>query len=388
MAEFMELLETIRSDEASRRRIFEGDGRGVRSIEGRETPQYKAKLTEAALLVANVYEGRRPMRLLMEALSTSDFPLLFGDIIDRQLLANYQETVPTWDSYTKRATVRDFRSVNRFAVSGAEGVLDPVNEQEEYPARTLGEARYQYAVVKHGARIPFSWEAMINDDLDALKDIPARFARASRRSEEKFVTELFVDTNGPHASLYTSGNANIVTGNPVLSVAGLQTGFQVLAAQRDSDGEPIRIEAVTLVVPPALEVTAQNILNATIIRMTANGGATGQEIEAANWMRAKVKLAVNPYIPIVAATADGNTSWYLFADPANGRPALELGFLRGYEQPQIFMKSPNATRVGGGAVDPMDGDFDTDSIQYKVRHVFGGSRIDPKMTVASEGDGS
>jgi len=389
MAEFMELLETIQAEEASRARLFKGAGRGVRSVGGRDGPQYKARLKEALLLVASVYEGRRPLRVLQEAMTTSDFPLLFGDILDRQLLGKYAETPQVWSLVAKRATVRDFRSVSRFAIDGAEGVMDTVAEQAEYPARTIGETRYTYAVQKRGFRVPFSFEAMVNDDLDALKDIPERAARAARRSEERFVTELHVDANGPHASLYTSGNANIVTANPALSIAGLQTAMTVLGNQVDSDGEPISIEAITLEVPPALEVTAQNILNATEIRaLTDGGGVSAQSLVARNWMAGRMKLAVNPYIPLVASSANGGTMWSLFASPAVGRPALELGFLRGYEQPQIFMKSPNATRVGGGAADPMDGDFDTDSIQYKVRHIFGGARIDPRLTVASQGDGS
>ena len=388
MAEFTELMETIRAEEASRERLFQGDGRGVRTFARRATPQYKAHLAEAATLVAQVYEGRRPLRVLMEAMTTSDFPLLFGDILDRQLLAGYQETAVIWPRIARRATVRDFRTVNRFTMDGAESVFDTVPEQAEYPAAALTEGRYQYAVQKRGRRIPFSWEAMINDDLDALKDIPQRFARASRRSESRFVTELYVDANGPHASLYTVGNANIVTSNPVLSVAALQTAFTVLAAQTDVDGEPIEIEMVTLVVPPALEVTALNILNAVQIELAEAGGTSNQKVWAQNWMRNRLELVVDPYIPIVASSANGNTMWALFANPTVGRPALELGFLRGFEQPQIFIKSPNAQRVGGGNADPMDGDFDTDSIQYKARHVFGGARMDPKMTVASQGDGS
>ena len=97
---------------------------------------------------------------------------------------------------------------------------------------------------------------------------------------------------------------------------------------------------------------------------------------------------MNPYIPIVASSSNGNTSWFLFANPNNGRPALEMAFLRGHEEPEIFMKTSNAQRIGGGMTDPMDGDFDTDSLQYKVRHVLGGARLDPKMTVASSGAGS
>jgi hypothetical protein len=40
-------------------------------------------------------------------------------------------------------------------------------------------------------------------------------------------------------------------------------------------------------------------------------------------------------------------------------------------------------RVGGGGVNPTDGDFDTDTAEYKVRHVLGGTLMDPKAAVAS-----
>lgn len=386
MPEFLEVIETIRAEEASVQRLFGGEGRSVRS--GQRSPEYAAKLAEAARFLADIYDGRRPAYQLREAMTTSDFPLLFGDILDRQLLANYREAPATYRNYTRVATVPDFRTVKRFAIDGSEAVLTKVEQQAEYPESNLSETKYEYSVAKYGRRVPFAWEAIINDDLDALKDIPARLGRAARRTEEKFVTQLFVDTSGPHASFYTTGNKNKVTGNPVLSIAALQTAFQTLAAQTDADGEPILIDAVELVVPPALEVTALNILNAIQLEIVEAGGTSNQKVIAANWMRNRLRLNVNPYIPIVASTANGNTSWFLFASPSNGRPALEIGFLRGHTEPEIFIKEPNARRVGAGVADPMAGDFDTDSIQYKVRHVLGGTRIDPKMTVASNGSGS
>jgi len=388
MAEFLETIESIRAEEASVQRLFGGEGQGVRQVRGRNNPQYMAKLAEAAKFVADVFEGRRPMYHLQEAMTTSDFPYLFGDILDRQLLANYREAPAVYRNYCRIATVRDFRTVKRFTVSGAEAVLSEVKQQAEYPESSLSEGKYEYSVKKYGRRIPFSWESMINDDLDALKDIPARFGRAARRTEQKFATGLYVDSSGPHASLYTADNSNIVTGNPALSVAALQTAMTILAAQTDSDGEPIVIDAVHLVVPPALEITAENILNALQLELVESGGTSNQKLIAVNWMKNRLKLHVDPYIPIVASSANGNTSWFLFADPGNNRPALEIGFLRGHTEPEIFIKAPNAQRVGGGAADPMAGDFDTDSIQYKVRHVLGGTRMDPKMTVASNGSGS
>jgi hypothetical protein len=163
--------------------------------------------------------------------------------------------------------------------------------------------------------------------------------------------------------------------------------MQVLAAQKDADGRPINITAAVLVVPPALAITAQNILNALQIEMTEAGGTAGQKIVAQNWMKNAVRLVVNYEIPNIATT-NGNTSWFLFQDPNVGRPALEMGFLRGHVEPEIFMKEPNARRVGGGVVNPLDGDFETDSVEYKVRHVLGGTTMDPKAAVASNGSGS
>ena len=387
MAELLELIENIKQEDASTQKLFNNEGTGAKHI--KKGTKYLESLAAAAKLVADVYSGKKPARRFMEAMTTDDFPFLFGDVLDRQLLANYLEYPSTFRNFCKIGTVNDFRTVRRLTTSGSEGSLSVVNEQAEYPETSIGEARYSYAVKKYGRRIPFSWETMINDDLDALKDMPARLGRAARRTEQKFATDLYCGTAGPDGTFYASGNSNIVTSNPALSTSALQTAMTILAAQTDSDSEPIFIDAIHLVVPPALEITALNIMNALEIRLeTSGGGISAQKLDVVNWMKNRVKLSVDPYIPIIASSSNGSTSWFLFADPNNGRPALEVGFLRGHTTPEIFIKAPNAQAVGGGGVNPMNGDFDTDSIQYKVRHVLGGILLDPKMSVASNGSGS
>jgi hypothetical protein len=384
--EFLELLETVRAEEASTERLLSGEGMGVRSFKMRRSPDYKKRLAEAATLISNVLRGRTPSYRLQEAMTTSDFPYLFGDVLDRQLLAAYQEYPADWANYAKRATVRDFREVKRFSTYGADDVLSEVKEKQRYPASKINEnAPYTYVVKKHGRKLPFSFETFINDDLDALADAPQRLGRAARRSELKFVTQLFVGASGPHSSLYTGG-VNQMTGNPVLSLNALQTAMETWSKLTDENGEPIFIEMIELVVPPALEPTALNIINALQIELAEKGGTSNTKLVATNWMKTRFRVNVNPYIPIIASTANGHTSWFFFANPSNGRPALEVGFLRGYEEPQLFMKQPNAVRVGGGGVDEWD--FETDAREYKVRHIFGGSRMDPKMTIASNGSGS
>jgi hypothetical protein len=349
---------------------------------------------EAMKFVGEVESGKRPMSHLKEAMTTSDFPILFADVLDRQLLGYFSETKPTWQAYCRRSTVPDFRSVKRFALDGGEAVLPEVKERSEYKEVPLSDSVDTFSVKKFGRRIDLSWEALVNDDLDAFRRNPERLARAARRSEAKFATELFVDSKGPHASLYTAGAANIVKDGagkqPVLTIAGLQLAMLALAEMKDKDGEPIVVDAITLVVPPALEVTANNILRAQTIDINVEGGTEKQRIRAENWMKNRINLQVEPYIPVVASKEHGSTSWFLFADPGVGRPALELGFLRGYEVPSLYEKAPDARRIGGGGGEPNES-FDDDSVAWRIRHVLGGTRLvetgGQKATVASNGSG-
>lgn len=386
--DFLETIESIRAEEADTRRIFQGEeGRSIRGLR-RTDARYLSRLAEAAGFISEIMQGKRPAYHLRETMTTSDFPLLFGDILDRQLLGAYQEAPYSWNQVVRRRTVSDFRTVNRFTIDGAEAGLEVVPEQGEYPAAALSEGRYQYSVAKYGRRLPFSWESMINDDLDALRDIPDRLGRAARRTEERFVTNLFFQSTGPRSAFISAGNGNLITGNPALSITALQDAMTLIASQTDTDGEPIAIEMMTLWVPPALEIVASNIMNAVQLEI-GDSTSTTPRLVTTNWMRSRFRLAVGYYIPQIVTTGSrGNTSWMLVANPSVGRPAAELGFLRGHETPEVWIKSANAQRAGGGTVDAMDGDFDTDSIQYRVRHVLGGTLMDPKAAVGSNGSGS
>ena len=432
--------------------LGEGEYRAAPAVAGRgRDPRYAVYVAEAQRLVERVMRGDRWARVqLHEALTISDFAGYFGDVLDRSVLANYAETPYTWTRYCKRATIRDFRQAKIFRFDRGANVLDGpilpnsygaqggagatgIAQITEYPMGRRVESNYVDQLYKFGRLMDFSWETLINDDLDALKDTPALFGRAARRTEERRATELFAN----NTTFYSVANNNVVNvtvltnlltqyglpNNPPFSITALQAAMQVAQNQRDLDGEPISIDMWCLVYPPTLDIVVKNVLNASQVWINDQGGTTGlgniggesastqsstslQRLIAENWAKNVVTPAKNYYLPIVDTT-HGQTGWYLFAQPTAGRPALQQSFLQGHEAPELFMKQPNQVVIGEGRMgpgspgmgmgaaaggsstsNPTDGDFDTDSIIYKIRHVLGGTLLDPIMSVYSNGSGS
>ena len=338
------------------------------------------RVAEATDLIYNsMYQGKVVAPhvrefLIREALTTSDFPFLFGDVLDRQVLAAYKAGEPVWRKFTKMGTNRDFRNADRYRFSGGDEVLAKVNEKGEYLASGRTEARYRLQVAKYGRQFDISWESLINDDLNALKDTPARFARAAMRTEHSIVSNLYVH----NVVLATAGRGNLSV-NP-LTIANLETGLEWFAAQTDVGGEPISNRAKFLVVPPALELTARQILTSAtkmgLAGATTIAGGPDVWVPTTNVVaNFGLELVIDPRITTIDVAAGNPLSavgaWYLFSDPKE-LAALEAAHLRGHETPEICMKASDKVTIGGGAINALSGDFATDNVFYRVRVVFGG----------------
>jgi len=344
---------------------------------------YELKLKEVNDLIHNTkgLPAHRHEYLLREALTTSDFPLLFGDVLDRQVLASYKASEPVWKAFVRQSTVpRISPQVGgyRFAITGGDQVLAKVGEKGEYLASDRDETRYSLSVDKYGRQFDISWEALINDDLGALKDTPERFARAAIRTEHDVVTTLYAGS-----ALYNSArgaNMNNAVGT-ALTIASLETGIETMQAFVDGTGNPIMNRPKYLVVPPALEMTARQILTSTQKMWTQTTALAAP----AAWPMTNVvasyglQLIVDPYLMLRGTGANLATQWYLFSDPKD-IAAVEVAHLKGHERPEICMKASDKVTIGGGAINPMSGDFATDNVFYRVRLVFGGALLDWRGT--------
>jgi hypothetical protein len=352
---------------------------GVSPLTRRQySPQRKRVIAEAADLWKRVFDGDiRAAVIVKEALSTSDlFVSATGDVLDRELLAQYSAITAEWAGFASRTVVRNFKPKKLVDILGGRSVLERVPELTAYPGAEYDTREFSIQVAKFGRQFGFSWEAMINDDLDELMQIPNAFGQASAITEDQIaISQIANTTTGvPNAAFFkdytgeTPAGPNTTATAGVLNQANLQSAVEEVRLRRDHEGNLVPAGKLILVVGPAQEFTAEAILNATEIRTTVGSKTTLEP----NPLAGKIELVVLQSLPGLA--------WFILPKPGQGRIAVAVAFLRGFETPDIRQKNG-----AGNGRSPEDGDFDDDSVRYRVRHVTGGAGVDPMHTAARTG---
>lgn len=361
----------------------------------------EAQVLEAAQILGRAFKGSRyGMLKLQEAMTSGDFRGAAFEALDRQMMNRYQDITPVWQQYCTRTTVRDFKPKTLIDLMGGRAALDLVPERTEYKQRSVSKGAYHISVAKYGGMFQISWESIINDELGELEQLPGNLAIASRNTETTVAAGLLTDGNGPNdlywnatawgrtynssTDSWSGGSSNLLAGNPALTADNLTAALDAISQRLDPEGLPIVVEAYKLVVPPALETTARKILEATEIRITSGNNTTIVN----NWLNGRVQLVVDHWLPVLDKSANANTTWYLLPAPESSRPALFVGFLRGHETPDLRVKADAGNSIGGGPINPEEGGFDADDINYRARHVVGGVGTDMIATAVSNGSGS
>lgn len=357
---------------------------GVSPLTRRQySPRRAQAIIEAAGLWKRVFDGDiRAAVSVREALSTSDlFVSATGDVLDRELLASYSDITPEWSKFASRTTVRNFKKKKLVDLMGGRTRLDLVPELTAYPGAEHDVREFEIQVAKFGRQFGFSWEAMINDDLEELFRVPDTFSQAAALTETANALAVLADlsTGAPNTGFFKDyssidgyGSLNTTPATAALTDASLTTALDAIAARTDADGNLVPPPALRLVVGPALQTVAEGIMNVVHVDKQNGTGSGSTVTRTANPLRGRVTVEVVSTLP--------GTGWFVVPTPGQGRPAVVSAFLRGFETPDIRQKNGGGVGVSADA-----GDFDDDSVRYRVRHVHGAAGADPIHTYASTG---
>ena len=284
--------------------------------------------------------------------STSDFPILLSNTANKSLVAAYNAAPQTFRPLVRTVSVPDFKTVSRVSLAGKPN-LEVVNEGGEFKRGSLDEAQETYSIKTYGKVLAVTRQTIVNDDLDGLGRIPSLFGRAAADLESDLVWGLITanGTMGDGRALFQAANhANLASSGGALSIATVGAARKSIRLQKDLSGNRINIQPESLIVPAALEVTAQQFLApGNQYQANAVSGATGPNIFGGAF-----NLIVEPRLDDNSATA-----WYMASSPSQ-LDMIELAYLQGRSGP--FTEQ----RVG----------FDVDGLELKVRLDVGAAVLD------------
>ncbi len=284
---------------------------------------------------------------------TGDFRKILEDSARKSMLQGYMELASHHRELARSVSLQDFKELKMLGL-GAFSELEKVDEQGEYKFGTLQEFNERLAIATYGKQFGISREAIINDDLNALTEVPRKMGMAVSRMYGNMVAGLLTGD----ATLARDGQSifHASRNNTSTDAPSTDSFDDAAVAMRTQKGEgDVTVEAMPSILycPVGLERKVRTVLNSQ-----THVGETLAESDATVPNTVPTGLTV-----ISDARLDqvSGTRWYMLANP-NVYDTLAIGFLDGREEPYM-----ETYEVAG-----RDGMF------YRIRADVGVSALDYK----------
>lgn len=297
--------------------------------------------------------------------TTSDFTNLLSNVANKSLLTGFEEAPETWQVWTKRGQLPDFKTAERINMSSFTG-LSEVAEDGEVTYGKFADRKETIKLVQYAKKYRMSRQLILNDDLGGLTEVPRLMGRAATR---KIGDTVYALLNGTGPTLTqdsialwdTSTHKNYVAAATAPTTATLATALAAMAKQTDPNaGGVLNIRPRYLVVPVALEATAN-----TLMKSTYDPAGTAGTLTPNNYM--------GRFQVVADARLDGQTygayAWYLFADP-NLYSTFEVAFLNGVAEPYL---RENRAWDGQGVEYMVGIDFGVSALDFRAVHKYRGN---------------
>ncbi|HEH1535465.1 TPA: Clp protease ClpP [Proteus mirabilis] len=303
----------------------------------------RASLTERGVGVATY----NPMQMIGMAFthSTSDFGNILLDVANKAILLGWEENDETFGKWTKKGQLSDFKTAHRVGL-GAFPSLRKVREGAEYKYVTLNDKGETIALATYGELFSISRQAIINDDMNMLTDVPKKLGEAAKATIGDLVYAVLIDNEkmSDKKALFSTDHKNMLTGG--MDVETISAGRTAMRQQKEGE-RTLNIRPAFMLVPTTLETQA--------IQVVKSGSVKGADVNAniINPVRDLAEIIAEPRLD-EASTKD----WYMAS--RQGSDTIEVAYLNGIDVPYI---------------DQLEG-FTSDGVTTKVRIDAGVAPVD------------
>ncbi len=304
------------------------------------------EIARECLRMSNLPTRGSIKEMVGRALTSSDFPYILANLATKSMQAGWDTAQETWPLWTGRGSVSDFKTYYDMGLSELDD-LEEIPDAGEIKRGTFSEKLPEtYKIASYGKKFKLTRVMIINDDLGALTQLPAKRTEAANRKIGDIVYAIITangnmgDSRALFSSTYHSNDA--ISG--YLSAPGtsnIAEAIRAMKSHKDIAGKRrLNIRPEFFIGPVALEGSSEVFFRSEKFADT-NTIATDSSLAATR---------VNPYsgnyftrIYEPRLDDDSTTAWYL-AGPKG--KTVKVVFLNGQEGPILEMLQPGFSVEG------------------------------------------
>ncbi len=266
------------------------------------------------------------METIRAAISTNSLPKILGEVANLSAAQAYAAVEVVYEELCARKNVKNFKTQTTAKMSAA-NKIGKVNDKGELPHTSFDEEYEAWKIDTFGQQAGISRQDMINDDLGQFVDTLTEIIQDMRAYiDDTFIAMVVANGNCSDGKpFFHADHNNLVTG-AALGPAGLTEAFKAWRKQKKKNGVKVKVSPNYLLVPAALENTAEGLTESDQIIIT---GSTDTITTNKNLFKGKLTTLASGSLD-----ESSEDNWYMFAK-ASRLAAFVAGFLNGKDTPNV-----------------------------------------------------
>ena len=264
---------------------------------------------------------------------TAAFPAILDNAINKAYVEGHKTVAVTFDRITKKGTLKDFKVADNKYLAGPVGEFLEVPEGSELKHDVWGDEKLPTRQLKtYGRQFTLTRQAFINDDIDVVTRIPAKYAASARKTINKQVYSILVNNPAIYdgVALFHTSHKNVLATGTGVTQAAMQAMIMALQTQNDQFGDAIIVRPAKLVVPVGLAFDFYTLFNSPTINTSGNTQAVNPLFRYAN----QIEIVEEPTINVLCGGFGNTMPWFLLG-ASEDTDFIEVDYLNGQEIPTI-----------------------------------------------------
>lgn len=264
---------------------------------------------------------------------TAAFPAILDNAINKAYVEGHKTVAVTFDRITKKGSLKDFKTADNNYLAGPVGEFLEVPEGSELKHDVWSDEKLPTRKLKtYGRQFTLTRQAFINDDIDVVTRIPAKYAASARKTINKQVYSILVNNPAIYdgVALFHSNHKNVLATGTGVTQAAMQAMIMALQTQEDQFGEAIIVRPAKLVVPVGLAFDFYTLFHSPTINGSGNTQAVNPLYRYAN----QIEIIEEPTINVLCGGFGNTMPWFLLG-ASEDTDFIEVDYLNGQEIPTI-----------------------------------------------------